>query len=450
MDQGIIVLSDDDTVVGMNSVAESILDVDTTSVGAAASDVLANHPDLYHRLESRVRTNEDISLETQRSEREYKLSISPVSTARAQRNGNDTNRIVVIRESTRVQQVEQEVQQYRTLIEESSDAVTHIRPDGSMANVFGVEEVVGRTATEFVNEPLDTFIHPADREKTVSFFEDVLTGDPERLEARFKRGDGSWMWIQTTGAEISNSSIIDGAVTMTRDVTERKRKEQQRQPLWQWSLTNDAAALVELEIEDHTPVVELCQTLGCGSITVNSLVPRSDETIYYLAPSGDDSEIEQAVAQTAEIKVLSESDHGPPAVVISAETPGRVLVLQGFQLRSCRVTPARTSVTATAPQGDMVQPTLEQIRDDYVGVTVSIEWDRGGVTQLDVLDGTVTERLTERQQEVLEVAYRHGYFKRDRDVNLSELADIMDISRWTVSEHLRLAQQKVFSELLEE
>lgn len=51
--------------------------------------------------------------------------------------------------------------------------------------------------------------------------------------------------------------------------------------------------------------------------------------------------------------------------------------------------------------------------------------------------------LTERQRDVLEVAHRHGYYKWPRDRTGTDIADSLDISAPTLTEHLRRAESKL-------
>lgn len=60
------------------------------------------------------------------------------------------------------------------------------------------------------------------------------------------------------------------------------------------------------------------------------------------------------------------------------------------------------------------------------------------------------DRLTSRQQEVIETAYRMGYFEYPREANASEVADALGIEPSTLAEHLGAAQSKLFEELLGE
>ena len=58
-------------------------------------------------------------------------------------------------------------------------------------------------------------------------------------------------------------------------------------------------------------------------------------------------------------------------------------------------------------------------------------------------------RLTDRQQEVLHTAYERGYFEHPKGANATEIATELGISQSTFSEHLNVAQQKLFSDLFD-
>ena len=56
--------------------------------------------------------------------------------------------------------------------------------------------------------------------------------------------------------------------------------------------------------------------------------------------------------------------------------------------------------------------------------------------------------LTERQEEVIRVAFETGYFDFPRRVESTDLAKKLGISGSTLSEILRAAERRVFSEYL--
>jgi len=57
--------------------------------------------------------------------------------------------------------------------------------------------------------------------------------------------------------------------------------------------------------------------------------------------------------------------------------------------------------------------------------------------------------LTDRQREVLERAHEMGYFDHPKGANAGDVADELDISRTTFTEHLAAAQTKLLDAVLE-
>lgn len=60
-------------------------------------------------------------------------------------------------------------------------------------------------------------------------------------------------------------------------------------------------------------------------------------------------------------------------------------------------------------------------------------------------EAELQDRLTERQEEVLETAYYAGYFEWPRETNSKELAETLGIAQPTMSRHLRSSEQKFLS-----
>lgn len=58
-------------------------------------------------------------------------------------------------------------------------------------------------------------------------------------------------------------------------------------------------------------------------------------------------------------------------------------------------------------------------------------------------------KLTDRQLEVLTVAYEMGYFRRPKGANATEIADALGIAQSTFTEHLVAAQRKLLADILE-
>jgi hypothetical protein len=60
-----------------------------------------------------------------------------------------------------------------------------------------------------------------------------------------------------------------------------------------------------------------------------------------------------------------------------------------------------------------------------------------------------TEILTEREKEVVNMAFRHGYFDPDRGISMTEIAKIMKVSTPSLSDVLRRATKKIVKYYIE-
>jgi len=61
---------------------------------------------------------------------------------------------------------------------------------------------------------------------------------------------------------------------------------------------------------------------------------------------------------------------------------------------------------------------------------------------------SLNRMITPRQEEVLETAVDLGYYREPRQASLEDISEIVGISPGTVGEHLRKAEERVFSELV--
>jgi PAS domain S-box-containing protein len=120
-------------------------------------------------------------------------------------------------------------ERFRNLILNASDMIRIIDKSGHIAysspstlRITGYDpsEVTGR-------DPLD-FIHPDDREHVKAALADVVrrTNPGSPTEFRIRRADGSDVYVESIATNLLDVPGIDGIVTMTRPITERKEAEQ--------------------------------------------------------------------------------------------------------------------------------------------------------------------------------------------------------------------------------
>src|SRR5918995_1331672 len=119
----------------------------------------------------------------------------------------------------------------RSVVENSSVAVTIVDPDGTLryANpAFG--RMLGYDPAEAVRRMnvLD-HVYPDDLPHLLEETERAMAegkATSNRAEYRFRHADGSWRWVESVGTYLLDDPAVRGVVVTSRDVTERKEAEE--------------------------------------------------------------------------------------------------------------------------------------------------------------------------------------------------------------------------------
>ncbi|MFC6964171.1 helix-turn-helix domain-containing protein [Halocatena marina] len=90
----------------------------------------------------------------------------------------------------------------------------------------------------------------------------------------------------------------------------------------------------------------------------------------------------------------------------------------------------------------------KKIREAITGLPDDIQITLEGIGEYHPDMRQVASLLTERQQEMLELAINEGYYEMPRRATLSDLAENVNISAGTVGEHLRKVETKVLMEIV--
>ena len=114
--------------------------------------------------------------------------------------------------------------QFRSLVNNSSDLITVLAPDGTIAYQSpSVERVLGRRAGDLVGTALGDLVHPDDRHD-VSLSLTKLTEAPGATESfgcRLQHKDGSWRHVESISTNLADDPRVHGLVLNIRDVTEQ-------------------------------------------------------------------------------------------------------------------------------------------------------------------------------------------------------------------------------------
>jgi PAS domain S-box-containing protein len=93
-----------------------------------------------------------------------------------------------------------------------------------------VDRILGHEHGELVGESMLEYIHPDDRENVLTELHRGLEepGYTATVEHRFRSKDGEWRWLESRGRGLPDAPALNGRIVIvTRDVTDRRGREQQ-------------------------------------------------------------------------------------------------------------------------------------------------------------------------------------------------------------------------------
>lgn len=161
----------------------------------------------------------------------------------------------------------------------------------------------------------------------------------------------------------------------------------------------------------------------------------------------------QASEGIAEARALAEAeDRGLVEFVIDGDCPVRSLAARGAVPTTVEGTPGGGRIVAEIMPGEDPSAIVDAMLENHA-VELVAKRTRTGPAPLvggDELRPAVLERLTDRQREVLQAAHGAGYYERPRRNTGEEITAELGISPTTFQEHVRTAERKLVTFLVEE
>ena len=164
------------------------------------------------------------------------------------------NRIRNLVERARTRQAVAEGQErFRLLVEESTDVILVVGNDATIRYASpSAEQVLGRTPIELEGTSGFDPIHPDDEAQVMQQFADLVEFPDRRqtVEFRYERPDGSFIWAEARGRNLLDDPYVEGIVVYTRDVTDRRRREERFRAVFEHSpeamiITDDDGTYVD-------------------------------------------------------------------------------------------------------------------------------------------------------------------------------------------------------------
>jgi diguanylate cyclase (GGDEF)-like protein/PAS domain S-box-containing protein len=135
-----------------------------------------------------------------------------------------------LRERELVGDLQAREERFRTLVQNSTDVVLVLAPDGTVAYQSpAVERVLGYAPDERMGRQVFELTHPDDIDFVRGVMAELMAspGATRTIELRSRHADGSWRTIEATGKNLLDDPVIGGIVVNYRDVSERKDLERQ-------------------------------------------------------------------------------------------------------------------------------------------------------------------------------------------------------------------------------
>ncbi|QLG60385.1 bacterio-opsin activator domain-containing protein [Halorarum salinum] len=222
------------------------------------------------------------------------------------------------------------------------------------------------------------------------------------------------------------------------------------------ALLSDSVVELDVRIPESNDLPSRIAAGVGGRVTFEGAVPHSDGTsMLYLSVSDVPLEsvltyLEESVAVEHASSVV-DSDDG--LIVVTVAEPTIVSHVTGFggAIRELTATGGETRLRVELPQPADVRGFVESLRAEHAGAELLARRSRERpLRSRQTFGAELEELLTDRQLEVLRTAYLNGYFEWPRANTGEEIADRLGITQPTFNNHLRVAERKLLTLLLEE
>ncbi len=122
-------------------------------------------------------------------------------------------------------------ERFRALIEHTSDLILVLNPDGTGRYVgMALERLLGYKEDQMVGKSVKDFIHPDDMASIASAIALCLRKPEPKgqvVELRVRHAHNGWRTFEAIATNLLDNPAVGGIVVNARDITERKRAEEQ-------------------------------------------------------------------------------------------------------------------------------------------------------------------------------------------------------------------------------
>lgn len=163
-------------------------------------------------------------------------------------------------------------ERYRTLAENSYDLICEISSDMKFLYLSpNVSEVLGYSAEELLNKELLQYVHIDDLTDVIH----ELKKDTGKTTLRYRHKNGEWLWFESAGKKFTSANGDIRGVIVSRDITERKRLEQQLIQSERLMAVGEMAAMIAHEFRNALTSVKMILQLTSESQNLSQSEKKS-------------------------------------------------------------------------------------------------------------------------------------------------------------------------------
>ena len=193
-----------------------------------------------------------------------------------------------------------------------------------------------------------------------------------------------------------------------------------------------------------------------ATLDIRGFAPREDGASRVFVEATDESgrEFDTVVAESTIVdsvsRVSDREDGSLYKCLISGSTTVTRLAEYGAAPRKVVAGSDGEHVVVDLAREAEVSEFIETVTAHYPGVELRARREKTrSVEPKGSFRNTVTDRLTDRQREVLQIAYLHDFFNWPRGATGEEVAESLDIAPSTFHQHIRTAQRKLLNVVFE-
>jgi PAS domain S-box-containing protein len=243
-------------------------------------------------------------------------------------------------------------EKFRALIENTKDIIALTNESGKALYVNpGVERITGFKPGEYMAGEPSEFVHPEDYRLFMRFLEEVSTHPGQLIETSFRaqHKEGYWQWLEGTAIDFRNHPAIKGIVFNFRDITQRKKAEQERSDLVGQLIEQNNDLRQFSFIASHNLRGPVASLLGLFNLLKLHTIPPESAELLAMASKAI-AHLDSVIRDLSLILEMRSNRLNAKEVVSIKDTVDKVKVALQLQIERCDIT-----VTADTSEVDALR-----------------------------------------------------------------------------------------------